>query len=75
MSMGSDLWYQNLVVQERARQDLYRRVWEAYFGNMPKPLTIKPGKPDDNVRLNLVRLVVNATVSFLFGKEPEFELD
>ena len=75
MSMGSDLWYQNLVVQERARQDLYRRVWEAYFGNMPKPLTIKPGKPDDNVRLNLVRLVVNATVSFLFGKEPKFELD
>lgn len=71
MDWGSWLWGSRMTAEELARQKRYQKAWDAYFGNQPKPLTVKPGKPDDNVRLNYVRLVVDATVAFLFGQEPE----
>jgi hypothetical protein len=74
MKLSDWLWQDKVVAEEQARQRRYQKVWDAYFGRLPKPLVVKPGKPDDNVALNYVRLIIDASVAFLFGQEPEFEL-
>lgn len=60
---------------ELERQMRFRRAWEAYHGEQPKPLKVRPGEPDDNARVNYARLIVNKGVSFLFGRDVAFELD
>lgn len=66
-------------VNERAKLDEQQRLrkiqkaWDAYYGDHKKPLKVKPGKPDDNVIINYIRLAVNVKVAFLFG-EPEKEI-
>lgn len=71
--------YQSLVdvlaKVEINRVEQFQKAWKAYYGQLPKPLMVKPGKPDDNIRLNFARLIVDKGVSFLFGKEVDFELD
>lgn len=64
-----------LAHEETNRLEQFRRAWKAYYGELPKPLAVKPGKPDDNIRLNFARLIVDKGVSFLFGKELDFELE
>lgn len=64
-----------LANEETNRLEQFRRAWKAYGGDLPKPLAVKPGKQDDNIRLNFARLIVDKGVSFLFGKELEFELE
>jgi hypothetical protein len=63
-----------LAKEETNRLEQFRAAWEAYYGNLPKPLKVKPGNVDDNIRLNFIKLIVNKGVSFLFGKEVGFEL-
>lgn len=75
MGLSDWLWKDGIVAEERARLEQYRRAWDAYFGNHPKSFVIKPGQPDDNVTVNLSRMVVDVGVSFLFGQEPRFDLD
>jgi hypothetical protein len=60
---------------EQSRVEVFRTRWEAYYGKMPKPLKVEPGRIDDNVRLNYARMIVDKGVSFLFGKDVGFELD
>lgn len=69
-----EAWYEDVTAEERRRVDLYARVWAAYFSEGPKPLAVKRGKPDDNVRVNLVKLIIRTAVAYLFGKEPLFVL-
>lgn len=71
---GSALFIQRVVDEERKRLETYKRNWAWYHGNHPATLRIKPGQPDDNVRVNLAQLVVDKGVSFLFGREIEFQL-
>jgi hypothetical protein len=62
---------------EEERKKRICRAWERYGGNFPdalKPTKSDP-KGDDNIKLNLCRLVVNKGVSFLFGFELGFEID
>jgi len=61
--------------EETNRLEQFRRAWDAYYGNLPKPLKVKPGMQDDNIRLNYCRLIVDKSVYFLFGKSVEFELE
>jgi len=60
---------------EQSRIGAFRRRWEAYYGALPKPLKVKFGQVDDNIRLNYARMIVDKGVSFLFGKQIGFELD
>ena len=59
---------------ETQRLDKFQKNWRQYYGKADKPMAVKSGKPDDNVRLNFARMVVDKGVSFLFGKEVKFEL-
>lgn len=64
-----------ILAENKARLMAMKRTWQAYHGEFPKPLKVKPGKPDDSVVTNFCRLIVNTTAFFLFGKEVVFELD
>lgn len=47
--------------------------WEAYLGQHRKTLKVRAGEPDDNVRINLTGVIVDAGVDFLFGDDLDFE--
>lgn len=75
MGLADQLWQGMIVAEERGRLEQYARAWQVYFGKHPKPLKVKEGQPDDNVTVNFARLIVDVGVSFLFGAEPQFDLD
>lgn len=54
---------------DRIRHERMHRAWQIYRGDQPKPLRVLPGEPDDNIRLNLAGLVVDAGVDALFGRD------
>lgn len=60
---------------EQTRIEVMRRRWEAYYGKTKPALKVLEGQQDDNVRINYARMIVDKGVSFLFGKNIEFELD
>lgn len=62
-------------LDEMIRLRRYRTAWEAYNGQMPKPLKVVRGAIDDNVLVNYARSVVDKGVAFLFGQDIQFELD
>lgn len=57
------------------RVQRYEQAWNAYYGKLEKPLKVKPGTPDDNVRINYASLIVNAGVAALFGSELEVKIE
>jgi hypothetical protein len=63
------------ALEEKARLTRFERAWKAYRGQFPKPLKVKPGRPDDNVVLSKARVIVDTGVAFLFGKPVAFELE
>lgn len=69
-----------LILDQAYDDEHDRRVrimdaWKAYEGNMPKPLKVKSGDPDDNLRVDLSQGVVGKGVSFLFPPGVAFEVD
>jgi len=74
MTLDAILWEQRLEAESSARLEAYQRNWKYYNGEHAKSLTVRQGQPDDNVVLNLERIIVDKGASFLFGKELEFEL-
>lgn len=75
MNAISDMLLQQIEADDRARQAQIRTAWRAYWGRLPKALTVKPGQPDDNIYTNFCRVIVDKGVSFLFGQNIEFEAD
>lgn len=63
------------AAEEMARARTFKKAWDYYYGKHAKPLKVRPGQTDDNVVVNYTRKIVNAGVSFLFGKDLNFELD
>jgi len=62
-------------ISETQRTERMRKAWMAYYGQSAKPLKVIRGQADDNLRENFARIIVDKSVSFLFGKEIGFELD
>lgn len=75
MDISKQLWLAGIDAEERARLERWGNAWAWYFGNNPKPLTVKPNQANDNVTINYARLIVNTAASYLFGVEPTFQLD
>lgn len=75
MDFATQSFLDRMVNEEQERLQGYKRRWEYYSGAHPRPLKIKIGQPDDNVILNLSRVIVDKGVAFLFGKEIEFQIE
>jgi len=63
-----------VATEEHDRIVRYARAWQLYEGNFPRTLKVRPGQPDDNVTANFVRVIADAAVAFLFGREVSFEI-
>ena len=73
-SLADVMWRSALNFEEQRRLDAYNKAWDVYQGNLKQPLVVKPDGPNDNVTINYGRIIVDKSVSFLFGQEPQFEL-
>lgn len=51
------------------------KAWSYYYGDHPKPLKVRPGRPDNNVIINLVAQHADHTVSFAAPEFPMLDLD
>ena len=63
------------TTEERKRSERWLAAWDAYFGASPDTLVVKVNQPDDNVKINYARLIVDKGVMFLFGQPFQYELD
>lgn len=63
---GSGLDYKRIAVAEQYRN--YRT------GNQRRQIATKPGQHDDNLALNFTGLVIDRSVTLLFGEGVEFDL-
>lgn len=69
------LMLEQAYLEEHERRLRIMNARQAYEGNLKKPLKVEKNQPDDNIRLNLGGLVVDAGVSFLFPEGLSFEVD
>jgi hypothetical protein len=60
--------------QPDARVNFIKRNKAYVDGDQKKMLKVKPGNTDDNVTVNIMGLIVDRWVSWLFGNEIEFDL-
>lgn len=58
----------------RIRRQTYREAWNYYEGRHRRQVATRPGEPDDNVVINLVRQAIDRTVSFLVPHFPGLEV-
>lgn len=66
---------QSVIDAANQAQAQTTRNLQAYAGlSQDQPLTTFPGEPNDNVRANVIKPVVNASRDLLFGTPPEIEL-
>jgi len=68
------LFTQRQQAEHEQRLRDYARNYDYYRGEHKRMLAVRTGQPDDNVTLNLARVIIDKGVAFLFGKEPAFEL-
>jgi hypothetical protein len=59
---------------EQERVDAYTRAQEAVAGIFPDPLKVEGDEPRDIVKVNAIKPIVDATVNYLFGKPPEWQI-
>ncbi len=72
--MTQRMWMTRILNQESERIARIRENWLFYSGDHTPQLGVRPGKPNDNVIINISELIVNTGVDFLFGKEINWEL-
>lgn len=64
--------------EDMERLRLYRQAWEAYYGDFPLPLKIRPrpGQPavDDNIALGWASEIVDTGVAYLFSDDLRFDV-
>ena len=72
MALVADLVREIIDADEAARIYNMRRAWDTYYGRMDLPLASAKDGTSDNVILPMGRVLVDASRSFLVGKEPAF---
>lgn len=73
-SLQAQLFAERMMEQQRERLEQIAKNWAYYSGFHKKMLVVRRGQPDDNVTINLARLIVDKGVAFLFGKPLVIEL-
>jgi hypothetical protein len=74
MNPISSLYQQTALAYESDRFQRIRRARDAYEGRLPKPLKVRSGAPDDNVRLNFCRYIVDRNVAALWTDDFSIEI-
>lgn len=69
----SGIGLQAVPQADRDRRDLMRSAWKAYRGDWPDPLKVESGQPNDNVKPNRCKPIVDKVVSWLFGHPLKIE--
>ena len=64
-----------LEPERQRRYECMERAFRCYAGQHPNSLSIAADAPNDNVKINYGRLIVNAGVQALVGKEPDWAFD
>jgi hypothetical protein len=59
---------------QRARLLRYEKLWNYARGVQDKQIKVKRNQQDDNIALNFVSLVIERSISMLFGKGITFDL-
>jgi len=67
--------YEDLSLEDKKRLEKYEAAWRYYRGEHKPQLKTISGLSNDNVILNYSRRIVDKGVSFLFGKEVEFQIE
>lgn len=70
----SQQFAQRIIDEEQKRLAQYKRAWQYYNGEQARQLKVKDNQPDDNVTINLFEYIIDKGVSFLFGKDLEFQI-
>jgi hypothetical protein len=60
--------------EEADRLRRYQDAWAAYRGRFRDTLVTKPGRPNDNQKINFCGWIVNKGVAALFGREPRWQV-
>jgi hypothetical protein len=63
-----------ILADEAKRKAVLARAWRGFYGEFPPPLNVTNNGPNDNIIVNLLKPIVNATVYFLFGQQPVIEI-
>jgi len=61
--------------ERTARRTAYRTALKYYVGDHDIPFVVDPDEPNDNTRINLVKMTADRTISFLFPEIPRFVID
>lgn len=75
MEWGAQNYWRDLREADRRRVELYQKKWAYYSGHHKAALKTVAGQPNDNVIINDSRRIVDKGVSFLFGKDLEWQLE
>lgn len=74
----NDLAKQMIEDQKKADQERANNItklWKYYYGHgFSDSLKTIQGKPNDNIKVNYAKLIVNKGVMFLFGDEIKFDI-
>ena len=72
--MVSEILRRVIDTEDQSRIAQYAEAWRLYEGRFSKPLRVRPGSFDDNIVCNYIRVVVDSSVAFLFGREVSFDI-
>lgn len=77
LSATEQLFMQQEMQEEQKRQERYKIAWKAYHGDTPPVLrnTLTDPKGQDNTVITYAQVIVDTVVAWLFGAEPQFNLD
>jgi len=73
--MIDQLYLEQAYLADHERRTRIMNAWRAYENQLPKPLKVEPGTPDDNILLGFGQTVVEKGRSFLFPDGISFEVD
>lgn len=60
--------------ERKERQSYISGAWKYYRGEHKKPLKVKANQPDDNIVINVSKILVDRGISMLFGRGVEFQI-
>jgi len=72
---GRNDFAHEVATERDTRRKAYREALKYYSGEHDNMLDIDPDEPNDNTRINLVKMTADRTVSFLFPDVPQFKVD